>query len=583
MKKYDGLEYEQLKLDTLETIIDEIRGKREFSNQELKDLIEDFTSLLSILGYIQKQYKWLNEGNKKDLNGMFGKLQEYLKKSSNNIIKEKAANILASETDYSYQYDFEKYPNRTRSELLANVMNLSNITAHIMTTNKFRWNIRKENRNPDSIIRPLFNLKHNCIKELIKCKQKGEDIEINRQRIGSEEIYTITVPEYFEAFCVHGRCELDEEQLKQCEDPKYFLEGMKSTEPFKISPEKHMLLAYLYKNKEIESKDMMQRIELYLKAQERFKEKAKKKEEEKTIEQKKYTGKETKIKENIKNEEKNRQFIDKINQQLGQVFTEENIEDFVKRANYSFENVYEKKLKKIIYEKLDNLEKSEENKKIEALKVFVYIRISKNISMINSGAINGENLESLIDESITEYKKAYEYLEIFKGKNASYADIKKGIKVYAKKAQKTEETQIINNTAITKGKDQEKPLEKNQEIKLKRIRKQTIGMLNQDQEKNEVKEQIKTLKDQKTEKSKQISENEEKINQILINSIESTENKEQIIKEIIDLRDTIKKLKEERKRIKEQIKMHKAHKKYLKYQMKETENSRDDMLDDLTK
>ncbi len=451
MKKYEGLEYEQLKPDTLETIIDEIRNKRNFSNQELKDLIEDFTSLLSMLGYIEKQYQWMNEGQKLDRDdkikyGVLGRMQEYLKNASNLEIQENAEKILINEKDFSYQYDFEEYPNRTRSELLANVMDLSNVTAHIIITDEFKENIKNENKNIYRIIRPLFNLKDNCIKELIKCKQKGENIEINRTQIGSEETYTIIIPEYFEAFSVHGRCDLDEEQLKQCNDPKYFVDGMKSTLPFKITKEKHELLEYLYLNGNIKSKDLMQRIELYLKTQERLKQKAQKKEEEKAVQGKEYTGKDTKIKESLQNKEKNKEFIGAINQKLGQIFTEENIDDFIQRANYSFENLYEKKLKNLIYEKLDYIEVPEEKKEEEALKVFVYLRINKNISMINSGAINKENLETLIDDSILEYQKAFEYLESLKGKNASYADIKKEIKLYMNNGQKQKRTRRKNST-----------------------------------------------------------------------------------------------------------------------------------------
>ena len=143
----------------------------------------------------------------------------------------------------------------------------------------------------------------------------------------------------------------------------------------------------------------------------------------------------------------NEDFLKMINQNLGDIITPDIMEGLLKRASYSFKNLYEGKLREDIVDRLKILEVPDEALEIEAQKVFLYIRMSKNISMINSGAINGENLSNILDDSVIEYDKAIKFFEKHITEGLSYKEMKKAIKQFVETERDPfEQEEIVQDT-----------------------------------------------------------------------------------------------------------------------------------------
>lgn len=138
------------------------------------------------------------------------------------------------------------------------------------------------------------------------------------------------------------------------------------------------------------------------------------------IEQKNYT-------------EKNREFLISVNENIGQIISPEIMEELLKRASYSFEDVYNNKLKEKIMEKLRKANTPEDKIEIEAQKVFIYIRITKSLSEIKASIIRGEKLDNIIDNSILEYQTGLEFLEKHKDNYLTYKELRKAMIAYVEK------------------------------------------------------------------------------------------------------------------------------------------------------
>lgn len=126
----------------------------------------------------------------------------------------------------------------------------------------------------------------------------------------------------------------------------------------------------------------------------------------------------------------NQKFLSSINTNMGNIINPEIMEELLKRASYSFKNLYDKKLKEGIIERLEILEIPEDKRELEAQKVFLYLRMAKNISMINSGAINGDNLDKVLDDSTIEYSEGISFFEKHIGDGLTYKDLKKLMQQY---------------------------------------------------------------------------------------------------------------------------------------------------------
>ena len=107
----------------------------------------------------------------------------------------------------------------------------------------------------------------------------------------------------------------------------------------------------------------------------------------------------------------NKKFLEAINANIGGIMTPEIMEGLLKRASYSFKDVYEDKLRRGILKELKKLGVSKEERNIESQKVFIYIRMVKNLSTVSAGTTNGKNLIELIENSVDEYEEGFEFLE----------------------------------------------------------------------------------------------------------------------------------------------------------------------------
>lgn len=128
--------------------------------------------------------------------------------------------------------------------------------------------------------------------------------------------------------------------------------------------------------------------------------------------------------------DENREFLSQINTNIGEIITPEIMEGLLKRASYSFRDLYEGRLKDEIIGRLEILEVPEKNREVEAQKAFLYLRMVKNISMINSGAINGENLDKVLDDTTVDYEKGFEFFEKYIGNGLTYKELKRYMKIY---------------------------------------------------------------------------------------------------------------------------------------------------------
>ncbi|MGN1351429.1 MAG: hypothetical protein ACI4VE_01360 [Clostridia bacterium] len=126
----------------------------------------------------------------------------------------------------------------------------------------------------------------------------------------------------------------------------------------------------------------------------------------------------------------NREFLSRINDNIGGILTPDIMEELAKKASYSFKDLYDDKLKDEILGRLKILEVPEENREIEVQKAFLYLRMTKNISMIKSGAINGQALDNLLDDTTIEYDKGFDFFEKHIGDSLTYRNLRKLMKEY---------------------------------------------------------------------------------------------------------------------------------------------------------
>lgn len=143
---------------------------------------------------------------------------------------------------------------------------------------------------------------------------------------------------------------------------------------------------------------------------------------------------------------KNEAFLNDINNNLGNIITPNIMNGLLTRASYSFENLYNKKLKNEIMARLEIMEVHEEQREAEAQKAFLYIRMTKNASMIDRGYIKGEQLDNVLDTTILEYQDAMAFYMKHKDDNLTYNELVKGMKEYieTQKDPFDKEEEIVN-------------------------------------------------------------------------------------------------------------------------------------------
>ena len=123
----------------------------------------------------------------------------------------------------------------------------------------------------------------------------------------------------------------------------------------------------------------------------------------------------------------NREFLDGVNQNIGNTITPEIMEGLLLNASYSFSNLYNNKLKDELINRLKIFDVSNDKLESESQKAFLYMRMAKSLSSINAGIIHSDKLSSILDASILEYGYAFDFFEKHKDDGLSYNDFKKGI------------------------------------------------------------------------------------------------------------------------------------------------------------
>lgn len=159
---------------------------------------------------------------------------------------------------------------------------------------------------------------------------------------------------------------------------------------------------------------------------------------------------EEQLSDNPRAEITNEEFLNMINQNLGGIITPDLMGGLLKQASYSFKNLYTDRLREDIVDRLKFLEVDDEILETEAQKVFLYIRMTKNISMINSRAINGKNLSDILDDSVVEYADGMKFFEKHIADGLSYNEMKKAIKQFIETGKDPfEPEEVLQDTSNT--------------------------------------------------------------------------------------------------------------------------------------
>ena len=273
--KYSDISIDDAVAKSLAYIKDELKVDEEYSNEELDALLEDLS--YSASEFIERSFKVFNEGDPKNnsinKDGILGMCKGFLEFSNK---KEKSDNVLLGYNDL----EIPTTETAQKSEIYANIMYLSNVMAHILKENRTNResnrNLRAEGLEINKSINDMFALKDRCIRELIKCKEQGEKLEIFfRVDEHGRTTFTAVIPDYFEPFSMHinENTGLDDETISKYQ-PTYINMpvGYRPTYPFKVTDAKKELFDYIYENREDKDlKRVKPRLEWFYDAQDRIK------------------------------------------------------------------------------------------------------------------------------------------------------------------------------------------------------------------------------------------------------------------------------------------------------------------------
>ena len=187
--------------------------------------------------------------------------------------------ILLKEEDF----DYLKYCDNgqlANSEIYANIMYLADIEERELmkyTQNKKVVNeLKKENLSVDEVIKSIEGLKLRCIKEIIGCKENGENLEcVISEGKGDSKVFYVAMPRYLEAFKVDFKYwkEIDKETIdKYLTEKRQIVMPFRAIFPIKLSRKKEKLIKNNYTQKEGE---VWHRICWFEKLQKGFKDKSK--------------------------------------------------------------------------------------------------------------------------------------------------------------------------------------------------------------------------------------------------------------------------------------------------------------------
>lgn len=255
---------------------------REFDDMSDENLLEILTNLITILNdmkVIENKFKFVNYGKDEQI----GILERYMISSKFQFKKESEKVLIDPKKQIEYQYDYSAREYK-RSELLTNVMNLSNLIAHRIQEFYERGEINQthsrelENKcieegirscNIEELIDEFYYLKDDCIMELVECQKNGEPVNLYSYKDEQgRTVVGVWIPQYFEPFLVH--CREDNQALpyiKKVEKNPY---PNKTTFSFRVTPEQEEIFEWL-EHTQWEGINA-RRIYAYLEAKRKFKE-----------------------------------------------------------------------------------------------------------------------------------------------------------------------------------------------------------------------------------------------------------------------------------------------------------------------
>ncbi len=182
------------------------------------------------------------------------------------------------------QFDFEseKSKNRTLEDIVANVMYLSNQFAHHLEENFNEISsIKKLDSKPISGY--FFNIKDECIDELLRLRDSGRPILIGKSVDNSvssrvDNVYNFALPGYLQTFTVHGEQGKDDYSFDTSVDFIRFSTKKRTKIPFRLGSKDLENIKKQFEQgmlNNIIKKDNKKKFELFLKVQDRFQPKEK--------------------------------------------------------------------------------------------------------------------------------------------------------------------------------------------------------------------------------------------------------------------------------------------------------------------
>ncbi len=438
---------------------------------------------------------------------------------------------------------FYKVDNMDKTELQANLMFVSNKIAHILSENKDIMEVlKKENCYAHSST--FFGIKATCINNLIMLKNMNEKIlmECKKDKNGISAI-TIALPNYFKPFQVHLGKNDNDVALEALESDSIGYERWKgenlidkiSDFPFKVTDNMNEIIALLNRNKSNERLSAAKKeIEWYCGIMELFdirfgthyserfnvsKTPVNEDKKMKNRGRKRYTQKPQKpTKEEILKE--NEEFWQKLNAKNDNILNEQIMKHIIAKANYSYNDLYEK-LKPTIHKNIDELVKNSNDDVVDI--IFIYIRLTSTMSLIDNGKIKGSELNEIVLDAVCKYEKAYEYLKKHKDdenlgirnlKNAMVKYIEtngetdllkdKGTKVKIRKPRKTRKTEKPAEKSAEKSELENgvlEPVEANEQKELDAVDKTdhtSVNIGDIEKLRDSIKGQLKDLEDNKS-------------------------------------------------------------------------------------
>ena len=261
-----------------------------------------------------------------------------------------------------------------------------------------------------------------------------------------------------------------------------------------------------------------------------------------------------------------KQVLDELSKVRGQDLIKDNkyyVEDNNEPITLSDD---QQKISSDIFKKLD-ANKSQDG---IVIKIEKYFYSANKVKEQIDDIIEKCDIHNLENEDINEILK----VALFKNKNIDQNEIEEvSKKIPDLNREEIAQEENINREGLNNSKAKiEEDAEYNE------LREMTIGIIEKQQNIEDIEQILGNLKDTRKELKKQIREMEKKINQSII---ENDEPNSEVIQDIKNLRQIIQNQKEKRREVKQTIKKYKENKKTMRHSLKQDKKLRDEEIDDL--